>query len=224
MSFLGIRITPDVGRLLQNLQVPGDLETPSEYHITLLCFDDDWAISKIAQALEATYDIVSQINPFQVTGKKISHFSPMEKDKPVPIIIPIESKELMGLHKKLAKKFDDQGLEFKKTFKEYKPHITLAYSKDGFDDFKIDPTIEFTVNELVLWGGDNGDERVFITFPLKGPERKKKSDLFSKIDNLNKLAAHMSVLENFNKLANHMTIEKALKLLNLTKDYSDNDL
>jgi hypothetical protein len=29
----------------------------------------------------------------------------------------------------------------------------------------------------VLWGGDHADDRIFITFPLKGPTRKRKNAL-----------------------------------------------
>jgi 2'-5' RNA ligase len=168
--------------------VPGDKEPPSSYHITLLCFEDNWPIHEVAKGLEATYDVVAKFEPFLVKAKKVSHF-PKREDKPIPIIAPIESKELHELHKKLAKSFDSDKIEFKKTFRDYKPHITLAYSDEEHDDFKIDPPIEFIVNEVVLWGGDEGDDRVFITFPLKGPERTKHSVLIRKIDMFEKLAA-----------------------------------
>jgi 2'-5' RNA ligase len=130
---------------------------------------------------------VSKFEPFLVKAKKVSHF-PKREDNPIPIIAPIESKELDELHKKLANAFDSDKIEFNKTFRDYKPHITLAYSDDEFDDFKIDPPIEFIVNEVVLWGGDEGDDRVFITFPLKAPERTKHSALMRKIDMYEKLA------------------------------------
>lgn len=187
MAFLGIRCPIEVGRLITGLEVPGDKESPSEYHITVLCFDDNWPISEISKALETTYDVVSKINPFRVKAEKVSHF-PKREDNPIPIIAPIESKELHDLHKKLAGAFDDDKIDFKKTFKDFKPHITLAYSKDEHDDFKIDPAIEFMVNEIVLWGGDSGDDRIFITFPLKGPERTKNSYLINKADIYYKIA------------------------------------
>lgn len=140
MAFLGIRVQQDVARLISNIEVVGNKEPPSSYHITLLCFEDCWPIHEVAKGLEAAYDVVSKFEPFLVKAKKVSHF-PKREDNPIPIIAPIESKELDDLHKKLAKAFDSDKIEFKKTFKDYKPHITLAYSDDEFDDFKIDPPI-----------------------------------------------------------------------------------
>jgi 2'-5' RNA ligase len=187
VAFLGIRVPAEVGRLITGLEVPGDRESPSEYHITLLCFEDNWPISEISQALEATYDVVSKIEPFSVKATQVSHF-PKREGHPVPIIAPIKSEGLQDLHKKLAKSFNSDKIDFKKTFKDYKPHITLAYSEDEHDDFEIDPPIEFVVNEVVLWGGDTGDDRIFITFPLKGPERTKHSVLMQKIEMFEKIA------------------------------------
>jgi 2'-5' RNA ligase len=187
VAFLGIRVPAEVGRLIAGLEVPGDPEASSEYHITILCFEDNWPISEISKSLEAAYDVVSKVEPFLVKAQEVSHFPPRE-GKPTPIIAPIKSEELMEMHRKLAKAFDDDKINFKKTFKDFKPHITLAYSKDDHDDFKIEPAIEFMVNEVVLFGGDHGDERIFITFPLKGPERKKHAILLQKVEMFEKLA------------------------------------
>lgn len=173
MAFLGIRVPNEVGRLIAGLDVPGEKETASEYHITILCFEDNWPISEISKATEAAYEVVSEFKPFLVKTSKVSHF-PSHNDGPIPIIAPIDSKELHEFHKKLCKAFDKAKIDYKKTFKEFKPHITLAYSEGKHDDFKIEPKLEFSVNEVVLWGGDHADDRIFITFPLKGPERKSK--------------------------------------------------
>jgi 2'-5' RNA ligase len=188
MAFLGIRVPHEVGRLINNLEIPGIKETPSEYHITLLIFGDNWPISQMIKATATTYEIVSKIEPFSVKANKVSHFPP-RPDHPIPIIAPIKSEELMQLHKKLSKAFDGDKIKFSKTFKEYRPHITLAYSEDGHDDFKIDPPIEFMVNEIVLWGGDEGDSRLFTTFQLKAPERKKHGTLFNMVDVFEKVAS-----------------------------------
>lgn len=187
MAFIGIRVPVEVGRLIAGLEVPGEKETTSEYHITILCFEDNWPISEISKATEAAYEVVSKIQPFMVKVSKVSHFPPRE-DHPIPIIAPADSKELHELHKKLSKSFDKAKVDFSKNFKEYKPHITLAYSEDEHDDFKIEPKLEFSVNEIILWGGDHADDRIFITFPLKGPERLKKSLLIQKAEVFEKLA------------------------------------
>jgi len=182
MAFLGIKINHDIGRLLQGLEVPGVKESPSQYHITLLCFEDDLSISEISKSMEATFNVVSEIKPFVVKTDTITSF-PKREGHPIPIIAKVEGQELHDLREKLAKKFDKEGINFSKTFKDFKPHITLAYydSDKGIEESKIDE-LEFSVNEVVLWGGDNGDDRLFITFALKSPELKKSSLLFQKCD------------------------------------------
>lgn len=189
MAFLGIRVPSESGRLINGLDVPGEKETPSEYHITLLCFEDNWPISEISKALTATFEVISETIPFHVKSTKVSHFPAKEGD-PIPIIAPIESKELKDLHKELVKNFNSKKIEFSKTFKDYKPHITLAYSEDKHDDYKIEPAIEFVVNEIVLWGGDHGDDRIFITFPLKGPEKQKHALVLQQAEIFEKIASN----------------------------------
>jgi 2'-5' RNA ligase len=186
MAFLGIRINQDVGRLLAGIDVPGTKEGASEFHITILCFEENWPISEISKALESTYDIVSKIKPFLVKTKKISCF-PKHGENPVAIIAKIESDDLHDLQEKLAKEFEKCGIEFSKRFKSYKPHITLSYADEEIDDCEIDP-VEFSVQDLVLWGGDHGDDRIFITFPLKGPEKQKHALLLQKIEMFEKIA------------------------------------
>lgn len=187
MAFLGIRVPHETGRLIRKLEVPGIKEMPSEYHITLLVFENNWPIKNILKATEAAYQVVSETEPFTVKINKVSHFPPRDDD-PTPIIAPVKSEGLHALHKQLAKSFDKIKIDFKKTFKEYKPHITLSYSEDKHDDFAISPALQFVVNEVVLWGGDDGDTRLFTTFQLKSPERKKHAMLLNKIDIFDKVA------------------------------------
>lgn len=186
MAFLGIRIPHETGRLLAGIDVPGNKEGSSEYHITLLCFEENWPISEISKALEATYEIVSNIKPFMVSVDEITCF-PKREDNPVPIIAKVKSAELHELRDKLAKNFDKKKIDFSKIFKDFKPHITLAYADEEMDDFEIDP-VEFMIQELVLWGGDHGDDRIFVTFPLKGPEKQKHALLLQKVDIFSKMA------------------------------------
>lgn len=186
MAFLGIRIPIECGRLLSGIDVPGTKESPSEYHITLLCFEENWAISKLSAALEATYDIVSKMKPFNIKTEEITCF-PKRGDNPAAIIAKVESKELHDIREKLAQEFDKQNIDYSKIFKDFKPHITLAYAPEEIDSQKID-TVECVISELVLWGGDHGDDRIFVTFPLKGPTVQKHSLLVQKADIFYKLS------------------------------------
>lgn len=183
MAFLGIRIPHEIGRLLQGIDVPGEKVSPSEMHITLLHFEENWPISEIAHALEATYDVVADIKPFIVETDSVTCFG---SDKPA-IVALVKGAELHEMREKLAKEFDDCKIEFSKNFPDYKPHITLSYNDEKIKDFEFDK-LEFSISELVLWGGDHGDDRIFVTFPLKGPEKQKHSMLLQKATIFEKLA------------------------------------
>lgn len=190
MAFLGIKIPDPTCKLLKNIKVPGKAESPSEYHITLMFFAKNWELSKVGKALEATYEVTKDAKPFSVKTDTVGCFPKREND-PLAIIARVESKELHDFRKKLADKFDDEGIEFSKVFKTFHPHITLAYhdADKEISDFKIDP-VEFTVSEIVIWAGDHGDDRLSINFPLEISQKEKKSsfllqksDMFLKIAN-----------------------------------------
>lgn len=183
MAFLGIKIPVQTARLLADLDVPGKRTGVHEMHITILMFEDNWAIEKVADALETAYDIIAKTEPFTIKTKKVSSF-PAKEGKPHPVIAMVESKELHELSKKLRRKFNKEEIEFDKTFKDYNPHITLAYADEAVKDFKID-CVEVVVQELVLFGGDHGDSRICVTFPLKSPEKHgallRKCEMFEKL-------------------------------------------
>lgn len=172
MSFLGIRIPHETARLLHEIDVPGEKEDSAQLHITLLYLGKNISIKELAKAMVATYEITENTCPFWVKSSSVSCF-PVEEGFPYPIIAPIISPKLVELHKRLKKSFDKTGVEYNKKFKLYKPHVTLSFNKDAIKKTKIEP-IEWPIQELVLWGGEDGDNRVFTTFPL---EIKKNGEL-----------------------------------------------
>lgn len=188
MAFLGIRVPHETGRLLNQIDVPGEKISTSEMHITLLHFQSEWPISELSKSIEATFDVVSKFHPFLVTINKITSFSKNPEGK-VPVIGKVESDDLMKFREKLAKNFDDHEIDFSKNFKDFKPHVTLSYAEDKPKDEKIHP-VEFVVSEIVLWGGDHGDDRIFVTFPLAGPSLDKNALLLKKIEIFEKIAGN----------------------------------
>ena len=188
MAFLGIRVPHETGRLLSQIDVPGEKTSVSEMHITLLHFESEWPVSEIAKSLEATYEVVSSFHPFLATIKKVTSF-PKSPDGKHPIIGRVESDELMKLRKDLAKSFDKGDIDFSKLHKDFKPHVTLAYADEKHEDTKFHP-VEFVVSEIVLWGGDHGDDRIFVTFPLAGPKMDKTSLLLKKTEIFEKIAGN----------------------------------
>jgi len=188
MAFLGIRIPHETGRLLSKIDVPGEKVSVSEMHITLLYFGDEWPISEISKSLEAAYSVISETQPFLVKMDKVTHFSKSPEGK-FPIITRVESKDLHKMRDALARKFDKEKIEFSKIHKDYKPHITLSYCEEEPEDVGFHP-VEFAVQEIVLWGGDHGDDRIFVTFPLAGPEISKSSLLLQKATIFEKIAGN----------------------------------
>lgn len=188
MAFLGIRIPHETARLLSQIDVEGEKTATSEMHITLLHFQSEWPISELAKSLEATYEVVSKFRPFLAKIGKMTSF-PKNPEGKVPVIGKVESDELMELRKKLAENFDDENIDFSKTHKDFKPHVTLAYAEEKPDDEKFHP-VEFVVSEIVLWGGDHGDDRIFVTFPLAGPKMDKNALLLKKVEIFEKIASN----------------------------------
>ncbi len=171
MSFLGIKVPKETARLLSTIDVPGKKVDSNSLHITLLCFEEDMSINKISKAMQAAYEITSEQKPFTVKLNGLNHFPKGENG--FPVICPISSKEILSFREKLAKKFDKEKISFRKNF-DFNPHITLSYSDDKPSKEKFDK-IEFAINDIVLWGGDDGEDKLFITFPLNLDIKKKSS-------------------------------------------------
>ncbi len=189
MAFLGIRVPHETGRLLSKVDVPGEKVSTSEMHITLLHLGDEWPVAELCKALEPTFEVISKTQPFLVKMESATHFPKgPNSDSKFPIISRVSSKELHELRDELAKAYDDKKIEFSKLHKDYKPHVTLSYSDDEPDDVEFDHSVEFVVSEVVLWGGDHGDDRIFVTFPLAGPEKTKHAVLLQKAEIFEKIA------------------------------------
>ena len=177
MAFICIQVPKECGRLLSNIKVPGKKESASEYHITLLFFENNYPIDKVCETLKSAFEALSDIKPFSVKTDTVSSF-PVKNGDPYPVIALIKSDELHELNEKLKKQFDKDSIEYSKVHKTYRPHITLAYSEKKMEEFKID-AVKFVVQEVVMWCGDTADNRLFVTFPLQGPERKKKAEFLA---------------------------------------------
>ncbi len=187
MAFIGVKIPADITRLFRSLDIPGDKVAENEEHVTILCFEENWPIKDVAKAMETAFEVLKDVEPFQIRVSKVSCF-PKHGDSQVAIIAKVDSKALHAVNDELKSAFDKKKIDYMKNFKEYKPHITLAYNEDEIKNIMITP-IEFTVTEIMLWGGDNGDDRIFITFPLRGVSTKKHSFLIQKADVFQKLSA-----------------------------------
>lgn len=168
MAFLGIPIQHDCGRLLSEINVPGNKVPTNEYHISLFYFKYNIEISDLSKILEPTFNISSKQKPILLEIEEISCFNKGINGK-FPIIGKINCKELLKLREKLRKTYNKNKIEYNKDHKNFIPHITLSYSDKYFEDIKIEK-MPLIVNELIIWGGNNGDNRISINFPLKNPK------------------------------------------------------
>lgn len=163
MAMICVKIPTDFSKVLSKIEVPGTKEPLDDIHITLLYLDKNVDFEILQKCNKALNEVTQNLEPFSITIKKVSTFP--EGEDGIPIIIPIESKELKKLNMDLKKEFDKNDIEYSKKWKEFKPHITLSYSKDKMKDFKI-PELSFTVSEIMLWGGDSGKQKMTTIFPL----------------------------------------------------------
>ena len=163
MAFLGIAIPHDTARLLHTIEVPGDRVDVSTMHVTILYLGNDVPIQELGRAIVAAYDVVSRHRSFLLKSRKVTSFGP--GDYGYPIVCRVESPELHELRTQLRTAFDEVGVEYSDKYPTYKPHVTLSYSEEQMAD-KAFPHLEWAANELTLWGGDQGDDRLSCTFPF----------------------------------------------------------
>jgi 2'-5' RNA ligase len=174
MSFLGLKVPHEIGRLLAQIDYGeyGKPEPTDTYHITIAYFGDEQPIEKLAGIITAAYKVASTTKPFTVRTSRVAVFPPHPETGTIPIICRMDSTELHDLRNALLWQFDADGVEYDKKFTEFKPHVTLAYTApgDGAEEVQdLDltiPTLEWGVGELVLWGGDEGDDKLVVTFPF----------------------------------------------------------
>lgn len=172
MAYIGFRVPPETARLLAEVDFGdfGEKRPPGKFHVTVVYLGKDMPIDKIAMMIPAIFACTSQTRPFTASTSRVSTFSP-NADDGVPIIAVVDSPPLHDFRARLIGDLKKAGIEIPERYPAYRPHVTLAYSPDPLvhTDNAVDlqiPTVEWGAHELVLWGGDNGDNRVIVTFPL----------------------------------------------------------
>lgn len=170
MAMIAVPVSRDVSRLFTQVDVPGERE--SSDHITLLYLGDKVQVATIAKLMPLILEVTSKMSPFLVTCKRITTFP--KGDKGYPVIAQLQSEPLHELRTKLARILERQGIEYSKQFPEFNPHVTLSYSKKKVKNMRFDK-IQWLVNCVSLYGGDEADERVYCQFPFSLNIAKKKS-------------------------------------------------
>lgn len=171
MSMIAAPVSPDVSKLFKNISVPGKRD-PSN-HITMLHLGGELDIKVAIKILPLVLAITEKQQPFTVSCSEIICFP--GGDDGFPIVGKLESKELVSLQKKIKKEFEGAKIKFSDKYPIYKPHVTLSYSPDKIDDFKISKT-EWQVNEIALFcGSHEGGEKLYVQFPFSIKKMKKSA-------------------------------------------------
>lgn len=166
MAFIGLKVPHETARLLGQVKVEGEKVDLSEMHVTMIYLGSEVPIETIAKATTVAFEVTSQSRPFTLGTELVTSF-PKNPDG-IPIIARVRSEELHALRQALTVAFDKAGVSYDKKYPEYKPHVTLAYlhgAKEAPPDQKI-PPLEWGAGELVLWGGDHGDDKLTVIFPF----------------------------------------------------------
>lgn len=173
MAMIGLKIPPKISEQLSKISVPGKKSSAEELHITMFYFKDKLKIDDVLSIVQNLYTITKKSDELQIKATTISSFK--KNDDGIPIIVPVISEDLLALRKKIAKKFDDAGIEYSKKWPEYKPHITLSFSSKEMEDKKLDKTISWKAGEIVLWaGGWHTDPGILVELPLQMNKRASK--------------------------------------------------
>jgi len=183
MSFLGISLPADVCRQFRDIECPGDKVDMGTYHVTMLYIGDKTPISVVAKALETAAPVMQRTAPFGLEVRKIRNFPENPDDRSGhPIIAQVESPMLHELRGELAQAFDDHDVPYSKKFPDFKPHVTLAYSPEPYEEDLEEP-IKWTCNETVLWAGDDYGDRFIVTFqlPRTGPKYEGSDQLVAEV-------------------------------------------
>jgi len=185
MAMIAVPVPYEVGRLFRSIEVDGQRDQSD--HITMLYLGDDVKIDTIAKMVPLIFDITSKQDPFLASCKKITTFP--KGDNGYPIISLVDAPQLHDIQKKLKRVLDRKGIKYSDKYPEYKPHVTLGYHKKKTKNIAF-PKTQWQINEIAIYGGNNHDEKVYVSFPLslKVPVKKSADYIFQLANSYTKLA------------------------------------
>jgi 2'-5' RNA ligase len=178
VALIGLKVPHETGRLLTSVDVPGERHSPSDMHVTILFPGKGWTELDAAKAMMVAYQVAQRFHPFIVYADRVASF-PSNPNDGVPIICPLISPHLHALKAALESRFDAAGIEYSKKWPEYKPHVTMAYLKDAGPGItyeeKLPGLCAWVASELMIWAGDDMDDKMIITIPfvLQSPNLQK---------------------------------------------------
>lgn len=168
MAFIGLKVPHEAARLLRGVDVPGDRLSTSDMHVTVLYLGHGVPVVEVAKAMCAAHQVTSRTAPFLCGIRDVSSFPGGEDG--IPVICPVHSPGLHVLNAALRAEFDRLCIRYSKKWPEYKPHVTLSYvtGPDAPRAYSSDlpGPLTWTASDMVIWGGDEGDEVLSVTMPF----------------------------------------------------------
>jgi 2'-5' RNA ligase len=170
MAMIAIPLSLDISRLFREVEIDSLGARDASDHITMFYLGDEIPIKKLVKIIPIVFDITSKTKPFSASCSKIISFP--EGKKGFPIIGEVKSSELLKFREQIKKEFKKNKIKFDEKFPEYKPHVTLGYSKTKPSSIKFSKT-NWSITQVGLYGGDEADSKFFVNFPFTlGIEKK----------------------------------------------------
>lgn len=178
MAFMGLKVPAGIARILESVKdVPGDRHSASDMHVTILYLGKGLPVTDVAKAMCAAYQVTSRTRPFACGLTEMSSFP--GGDDGVPVICPVLSPDLHALQSAMKAEFDRLGVSYLDKYPDYSPHVTMSYVTDGsLESYGqgLPGPLAWTASELVIWGGDDGDEVLSVSMPfVLGPLERMAS-------------------------------------------------
>lgn len=165
MSFMGLSLPTEIGQLFHEVSVPGTRVGRGTHHVTLLYLGKQIPLVQLCKAIEVAAPIMQRTAPLRLAAARVEAF-PENRDDGYPIVARIDSEPLHELQQRLKEAFKQRGVPFSDKWPEFKPHVTLAYAPEPMETMPLEPAVDWTAAETVLWGGDNDDDRFTVRFSL----------------------------------------------------------
>jgi len=134
--------------------LPGGVD---DHHITLVYLGKDVGDDEFAEAVRRTREAAGAHPPMEGSIGGLGSFPPSDdSDGKRPVFVPVD---VPGIHK-LRESLEDLSAS---QFKDFKPHVTLAYLEDGEAMPAPHPTVPVSFGRLHVKRGDE-----VVSFPFGG--------------------------------------------------------
>jgi 2'-5' RNA ligase len=168
VAFVGMRLPSIAATNLSEIEVPGETYLLKEMHITLAYLGKSVPITQVFRAMACCYAAAQEFGPFQVTTAAVMSFPADQKG--IPVIARIVTPQLFSLRERIVQLFDANGVEYSKRHPQYKPHVTLSYSKQPVPIRVINP-VQWDAGWITVWGGEEMDDGIFSDIQLVGQSK-----------------------------------------------------